>query len=691
MAVTKEYNLKISTKEAQANIDELNKSLSAQEDLIEDIEADLRKYEKALADTEGMSGKAMQRRTALNKKILETKNRLNEEKAGLKTINKERKRANTQLKESEKNTADYSGAIGILDRQTGGAISSIQNMTGSITGATKGFKLMRVAIIATGIGALVIAVTSLAAAFTSSEEGQNKFAKIMQQIGVITGNVIDIFADFGMAIIDAVSNPLESIKSLGNGILNFIKNPIDTVTSAFGSAKEAVSEFVEETKKEIKIAGDIADQRAKADKLERDLIIERAEATRKFNELREKAADKENVSIEDRIEALKEAGRIEDEITQKEIEAARIRFETKKAENALSDSTKEDLDEEAQLQAKLIQLEADRLKKQKTLTAEITTNLREAKAERKTEQAEKERQIKEDSAKELQAEKDLANLKKQIREATATSQDEKRALELTKIEEHYQKLIDNELINAEERSALEDALREAKLAKQAEFDEQDDAKQKEKDAKILADKKAMVDAEEQLEEQKRATREKTFDNAVMLAGEESKVGKALLLVKQVLLAKKLILDAKEQIATAKKAVSNATVNAAESGTEVAKGAAKSAAAAPPPFNIPFILSFAATAIGIVSAMKQAVGATKSAASSAGAGGGAGANIQTPSIQASAPSLPPEVTGVGGSGINQLASAIGEQQQQPVQAFVVSNAVTTSQSLERNIIDGASIG
>lgn len=670
MAVTKEYNLKISTKEAQANIDELNKSLEAQEDLIEDIEADLRKYEKQLKET---SGKELSRRKALNDKIKETKDRLNEEKAGLKTINKERKRANAQLKEAEKNTADYSGVIGVLDRQTGGAISSIQNMTGSIGGATKGFKLMRAAIIATGIGALVIAITSVATAFTNSEAGQNKFNKLMTQIGVVVGNVTDILGNFGNVLINVFTG---NFKEAGKAL--------DAVT-------EGIKNFGEETKKEIKIAGELADARAKADKMERDLITERAEATRKFNELREKAADKENVSIEDRIEALREAGRIEDEITQKEIEAARIRFETKKAENALSESTKEDLDEEAQLQARLIQLEADRLKKQKTLTAEITTNLREAKAERKADQAEKERQQKEDAAKELQAEKDLANLKKQIREATATSEDEKRALELIKIEEHYQKLLDNELINAEEKSALEDALREAKLAKQAEFDAEDEAKQKEKDAKILADKQALLDAEEAIEEQKRATREKTFDNAVMLAGEESKVGKALLLVKQVLLAKKLILDAKEQIATAKKAVSNATVNAAESGTEVAKGASKAAAAAPPPLNIPFILSFAATAIGIVSAMKQAVGATKSAAASAGAGGGGSASIETPQVTASAPSLPPEVTGVGGSGINQLASAIGEQQQQPVQAFVVSNAVTTSQSLERNIIDGASIG
>lgn len=47
--------------------------------------------------------------------------------------------------------------------------------------------------------------------------------------------------------------------------------------------------------------------------------------------------------------------------------------------------------------------------------------------------------------------------------------------------------------------------------------------------------------------------------------------------------------------------------------------------------------------------------------------------------------------VGASGQNQIAEAIGNQAQQPVKAYVVSNEVTTSQSLERNIVEGASIG
>jgi len=71
------------------------------------------------------------------------------------------------------------------------------------------------------------------------------------------------------------------------------------------------------------------------------------------------------------------------------------------------------------------------------------------------------------------------------------------------------------------------------------------------------------------------------------------------------------------------------------------------------------------------------------------GGGSSAN---PSVSVpSAPPLPPAFNIVGQSDTNQLADAIGGQSQQPVQAFVVSSEVTTAQELDRNIIDGASIG
>ena len=54
-------------------------------------------------------------------------------------------------------------------------------------------------------------------------------------------------------------------------------------------------------------------------------------------------------------------------------------------------------------------------------------------------------------------------------------------------------------------------------------------------------------------------------------------------------------------------------------------------------------------------------------------------------------VPPAFNIVGASGTNQLADAIGGQTQQPVQAFVVASDVTTAQGLERNTIEGATIG
>jgi len=71
------------------------------------------------------------------------------------------------------------------------------------------------------------------------------------------------------------------------------------------------------------------------------------------------------------------------------------------------------------------------------------------------------------------------------------------------------------------------------------------------------------------------------------------------------------------------------------------------------------------------------------------GGGGGGSTQSASMP-TAPQ-PPAFNIVGSSGESQLADAIGSQTQRPARAYVVSNDVTTAQELDRNIIEGASIG
>ena len=83
---------------------------------------------------------------------------------------------------------------------------------------------------------------------------------------------------------------------------------------------------------------------------------------------------------------------------------------------------------------------------------------------------------------------------------------------------------------------------------------------------------------------------------------------------------------------------------------------------------------------VATIVKTKIPSTKGSAASGGSSGGGGSAPQPPSFNI-----------VGASETNQLADAIGGQSQQPVQAYVVANDVTTAQSLQNNIVEGATIG
>lgn len=517
-------------------------------------------------------------------------------------------------KDLEQTQADLGGIEEAGDKMTGGLISGFKGMLAGVKSAIAGLKTFRGALLATGIGAFVVAIGAVSTALSNSEEGQNKFTKWVTQLGVILGNVTDILGNFG------------------NAIINFVTGNFDEAAESIAAVTEGIKNFGEETRKEIQVAGELADMRAKADKLERKLQVERAKADRDRAELLEQAVNKEKFSVEERIKFLEEAGRLEEEITNKEIEAARLRLEAKIQENALSASTKEDLDEEAELKAMLIQLETAKLTKQKEVTSQTIA---------------------------LKAEEAAAL--KAIEDEQKRVKDEQEAADLAKKEE------------------------QDKLA--AEKQAQADAKEKERLDTIATEKEErdqrVTDMEIDLENRRLAAKNAVTNGIIGLFGAESKAGRAALIFKQVMLAQELI-------AEAKKTITMSSLAAARSSAAVAEGTAQTAKIGFPQ-NIPMLIGYALQAVGIIMAIKSAVGKTKAIAAEAG-GSGTVANISVPTIPTgAAPSSAPDIASVTGSGVNQLASAIGQQNQQPIQAFVVSNDVTTAQSLERNIVDGASIG
>ena len=681
--VVKEYSLKVDTATAQKNVEELNSSFEAQTELIDELEDDLFSYEKQLKKT---SKTNLAARESLNNKISKTKDALKNEKKGLKDVTKERKKANESLKEAEENAADYSGVLGVIDSKTGGLISGFTGMTKSVGGATKGFNLMKVAIIGTGIGALLIGILALSKAFTSSEEGQNKWNKIMGIIGATVSVFTDKLASLGEFLISVFENPkqalidfkdafvknitnrissaIETIGFLGSAIKKVFSGDfsgamddaksagssyVDTLTGVkdtIGKVTESVKELATEIIKEGKAAGVIADQRAKADKLDRQLIVDRATANKERAELLNKAIDKEKFTLQERIGFLTEAGRLEDEITAKEIQAAKLRLDAKIAENALGKSTKEDLEEEATLKANLINLETAKLSKAKEVTSQIIALNAEAAAADKAIKDQKKLDDDEAQAAEDLKAAELKTLKDEIKNAEAVTEDERRALEIEKVGLHYDKLI----AEAKRLGLSTVALEKAKVNALNKFNKENSDNEIKWD-ELTSKEKGKIAAD-------------GLNNLASILGEETAAGKAA-------------------------AIAAATISTFQSATDSYKSLA----------GIPIIgpaLGFAAAGAAVVSGFAQVKAITKTkvptlAGKSAPSGGGGSPSAPSLGTPPTIPSLPPDFNAVGSSGTNQLADAIGGQSQQPVQAYVVSGDITSAQSLDRNIVQGATIG
>jgi len=702
MAEIKEYTLKVSTKQAQENIDELNKSFKLQESLIDDLEKETRNLEKTLNATSKTNVAARQK---LNDKIKQTKERLKDEKNALKDLNKDRKKANETLKQSTEDAADYSGVLGMIDAKTGGLISSIGRMTTTLKGATKGLKLMKIAIIGTGIGALLIAIMAVGAAFKGSEEGQNKFAKIMAVIGALTGNIVDLFADLGEAIIFAFENPKQALNdfvdliknqlitrfnglltllpSIGEAVNQLFKGNfseagkiaadavgkvtlgVDSVTDSLSKAGTALKDFGKEQVREAKAAASVADMRAKADKIERELIVKRSKLESEVALLRLKSRQEEEFTATERKAALLEAQKLEEQLLEDQTQFLTLRRDAQVLENTFSRSNKENLTKEAEAIAAVNRQIASRANTARQVQREVNTIQGQIETENK------------------------AILATEKADAKAIS-DFKKALIIT---DKNDKLAALEKEKADRVLALEglkvseteknDLLLEIDAAYNAKK-EVIDAEASDKEIKRLE----AVAAEEiritkLVNAQKKALQDSNLNNisqGFALLGQIAGKNKALQAA--AIIGESAVGIAKTVIATQ---ASNAATIAQGAALAIPTAGASVAAAAS-------LVASTNISAGIGIAMN--VAATAKALSGLKAGGSPppppAMRTGSGSSPASIPT-PPEFNTVGASGTNQLADAIGSQSKQPIKTFVVASDVTTAQSLERNIITGATVG
>ena len=673
MAIKRTIVISAETKAAQKSVDELTEQLELQDKVILKLTDDQEKYEDKLQD---ISKTNLAGQKHYNDLLKKTNRELKEVVKGRRTLEAEQKKANKTLAEATKKQNKLSGVMGELDKLTGGAISSFGRFYTSIMTAVKGMSLLKIAWIATGIGAFVVLITSLVAAFKRSEEGQEKLQVGLAMLGAVVNQIMDAFANLGTAIFDAITNPKQALidfkDAFVENVTNRISSAIETIgflgtaikkvfdgdfSGAMEDAKKAGSSYidtmtgvkntidkvsdsitglVDETLSEVSAMAQVTKARQKAHHIERELQVERAKANREINDIRLQAEDRLNNTASERVDLLRKAQAIEEDITNKEIAAKQLLIQAQELEMEQGLNTIQAKDKLAKLQAEAINLDTKKLRSQRLLQTQITTALNE----------------------EIAAQKvidDLASAK-----ILKAEEDEKTRLQSIKdIQDEFEQSVEEERAVKEEEKAI--------LQKEKELQELEDLNATEEqkaaiiaywDGKILDGKETDAEKEKKLDE---AVVDAKLDIAKQsmaligeIAGKGSKIGKAM-------------------------AIGQATISGYEGVQNAFTTANESPITAGFP-AYPFIQAGLAGAFAAVNIQKIASTKPTGSSGTAGLKSVASAGAQAPSFNI-----------VGQSGSNQIASALGEQQQTPIQAYVVSQDVTTAQSLENGIIQGATLG
>ena len=272
---------------------------------------------------------------------------------------------------------------------------------------------------------------------------------------------------------------------------------------------------------------------------------------------------------------------------------------------------------------------------------------------------------------------------------TALSQKEKDALEIQSVKDKYAKLQEEAFVNAESFEELaflieelDNARDERILQKKEDFrlrDENIALKNAQEIQKIANLKAKSIIGAELSEMQIREIGYKQMQAGIgilkSVAGENKTLQAGILLAEAAVNIARTITTT--QAANAIIVAEGAALAIPTAGASVAT-AAKLVTANNLSAGFSIAQQVAATATGLSSLGKGG--------SPSGSAPTSGPQIQNAEVEP----IQPTFNTVGANDTNQLANAIGSQSQQPIQTFVVANDVTTAQGLQRNIIDGATI-
>lgn len=363
-------------------------------------------------------------------------------------LQKELANSKGALEKAQESTKSLSERFSSIPGPIGGAIQSVQ-------GLSKAFLALIANPVGAVITAIVLAVTTLYKAFTSTKAGGEQLEQVMAGLSAVFDVLRDRVLKVGGALVKFFSG-------------DFAGAAQDVKDSFSGIGDEIVSEFQQ--------AANLKKELQAIDDAQRNLNNTRAEQNKLIAEAKLKIND-ENLSYAERQKALEEVRVAEVGLAKQEEELARRRYEAIKAQNALSDSSKEALDQEAQAYQALQQAQLASLQKQKEIFDQQKALRDKQRAEAKA-NADFERNLR---LKLVTDEEELA-----IKQAEAAYQADLEAIKLLKVSSAKKNEL--RLVAEEAYNAQLDKVKEAQRIK-------DEEAQKKADETAAADKQKAFDAE----------------------------------------------------------------------------------------------------------------------------------------------------------------------------------------------------
>ena len=195
-------------------------------------------------------------------------------------------------------------SLGGVRNYLSGVKTEMLTVSTTTTGWIKVLKLLKVALLGTGIGVLIVALGSLVSWFTKTQKGVEAANKIMGALGATVNVLIDRAGKLGSALVNLFTG---NFKQAGNDAKSIFAGIGDEIVNETKQAWKLAEVLNEIDKREVMLSMSRAANRAEIEKLK-------------------KAADDQTLSTQERIKAAEKAAAMEKEDLKIQTDLAKARI-----------------------------------------------------------------------------------------------------------------------------------------------------------------------------------------------------------------------------------------------------------------------------------------------------------------------------------------------------------------------------